>query len=169
MPAHRFDELLGVHEVVPREHDHGQLRRRRWRAAPRRWGHRGTGTHPVQHLRELVRATLPVEVALHHLEAVGRQTRRERGVVQQAAHGGGHPRRVSRRYDERGLAVDRVLPTSAVVGRDERRAAGQGFETGLAKALEPTPDREDPRRRVFAPERLLIEVLACVPFHRHSE
>src|SRR5207248_11437943 len=94
---------------------------------------------------------------------------RSRSVVQQAAQGGGHPGCVARRHDERGLAVDRVLPTSPVVGRDERRTARQGLETGLAETFEPTTDREDLRTRVFAPERLLVEILARIPFHGHAE
>ena len=78
-------------------------------------------------------------------------------------------RRVARRHDERGLAVDRVLAAAAVVGRDERRAARERLEPGLAEALEPAADREHPRRRVLAAERGLLEVLARVPLDRDAE
>jgi len=75
----------------------------------------------------------------------------------------------SRLYGKEGSWESLRAPVDLQLANSNWTADQICAETGLAKALEPTPDREDPGRRVFAPERLLIEVLARVPLHGHSE
>ena len=70
------------------------------------------------------------------------------------------------------LTMERFLTACQSAGGSVARLvwADEGFL--LASGVGPyseLPLWVPERFRVFAPERLLIEVLACVPFHRHSE
>ena len=168
--AHRVDELLGVEEVVPREHDDRQLGLGR-RAGPRSAAapapgpaHRPSSTasnSSVRRSQSKSRSTTSSPLATSRAaSASSSSSRRIASAIARASRGG------TTSAVSPSIAYSRHPPLSVVTSGV---AARERLEPGLAEALEPAADREHPRRRVLAAERGLFEVLARVPLDRDAE